>query len=427
MRRMKTIGLSSAMFGVALAAVGLPAIAQTPLAQSKNAELVAEQHGFTGGHVSIEGDRLYLGSYGVGFRIYDISKPDSPELLGTYSPLVRADAVPDAARFGGREIVAFGGTSRSSYTQRTEFVDTTDPSQPELLHTFMGADDGEAHNSDIVDKRKLWLPSGGSGANGLRIFDMRPLLHDKPAAPKELYRADPFQLWQASPYRDEDSDPGHPFTHTHDITVYTDYKVLLPEERWKNGRPTYAARDIALLAEGGSYGNNTGNTGSVFIIDITNPRRPLVLYRFLHEAGEGHHPIRYHHEAQFLDGDPHLMLVTDEDLHNGCGNSGGITALRVSPSLTSAEELSEWFIPLGTPAPVCSAHVFSSHGDLVFMGSYNAGLQVIDYSKPTEPIQAGYYIAEGANAWGAQYHKGLIYQGDWHRGLDVFRYVPPEE
>ena len=55
-------------------------------------------------------------------------------------------------------------------------------------------------------------------------------------------------------------------------------------------------------------------------------RRDLALYaRWLHERGPDHHPIRYHHEVQFLDGDPRTVLVTDEDLHNGC-SAGGVTA-----------------------------------------------------------------------------------------------------
>jgi hypothetical protein len=180
-------------------------------------------------------------------------------------------------------------------------------------------------------------------------------------------------------------------------------------------------RDIALLAEGGNY--TAGNdAGSVFVIDVTDPRNPVVLNRWLHEKGPDHHPIRYHHEVQFLDGDPNVMLVTDEDLHNGCGNAGGVVALRASPDLTTATELSEWFIPLGTPAPVCSVHVFTSTGGLVFFGAYNAGLQVVDYSDPTAPKQAGEFIAPGATSWGAHYHRGYVYMGDMSRGLDVLRW-----
>jgi hypothetical protein len=388
----------------------------------ENVTYVTGDNGFTGGHVVVEGNRLYLGSYGRGLHIYDISQPAEPRRIGQYVPGgARADAPPDAAVFGKRHIAVLNGTRRTSThsavpgdarTDRTEFLDVTNPAAPVLLHTF-GPDqvDGESHNGDIVDNRRLYLPSGGTGAQGLRIYDLQPLLGKRPAAPRNLFRGDPAELWARSPFRGE-KPVGAPFTHTHDITVYTDYPVA-----------GLGPRDIALLAEGGNYAG-AGDTGSVFVIDVTDPRRPVAINRWLHEKGPDHHPIRYHHEAQFLDGDPRLMLVTDEDMHNGCGTAGGVTAVRLSDDLTQATELSEWFIPLGTPAPVCSVHVFSSKGSLVFFGSYNAGLQVVDYSDPANPRRAGQYIAEGTTAWGAQEHQGYIYMGDMSRGLDVLRWAP---
>ena len=389
---------------------------------AENVRHVSGDNTSTGGHVVVEGNRLYVGAYGLGMRIFDISDRERPRLIGQYTPGVRADAVPDAAVFDGRHIATLNGTRRVSSTElrtdRTEFLDVTDPAKPKLLWTSVGAADGEAHNGDIVDKRRLWLASGGAGLQGLRIYDLSPLLGATPAAPANLFRADPGVLWANSPHR-QGRPVGPAFTHTHDIEVYTDHPV-----RQADG--SVAPRDIALLAEGGSYADLNGDTGSVFVIDITDPRNPVVLNRWLHERGPGHHPIRYHHEVQFLNGDPSVMLVTDEDMHNGCGNAGGITALRVSPDLTRATELSEWFIPLGTPAPVCSVHVMSSQGDLLFLGSYNAGLQVVDYSDPANPKQAGYHIAPGTTAWGALYHDGYIYVGDMSRGLDVFELDDPE-
>ena len=392
----------------------------TPLAPRENVEYVGGDNGFTGGHVAIESGRLYLGSYGNGMRIYDISNPADPTFLGKYTPGLRADAPPDAAVFDGRHIAVLNGTSRThsalppdARTDRTEFLDVTNPASPKLLWTF-GPDqvDGESHNGDIVDSRRLYLPSGGRGAQGLRIYDLSPLVGTPNGAPANIFRGDPTALWEASPFRG-DKPVGAAFTHTHDIEVYVNHPV-----------EGLGARDIALLAEGGNYAGN-GDTGSVFVIDITDPRNPVVLLRWLHEKGVEHHPIRYHHEVQLLESDPSVMLVTDEDLHNGCGNAGGITALRLSPSLTSATELSEWFVPFGTPAPVCSVHVFSSEGSLVFLGSYNAGLQVVDYADPANPRQVGHFIAEGATSWGALFHRGYVYVGDMSRGLDVFRYTGP--
>jgi hypothetical protein len=388
----------------------------------ENVRRIGGDNTSTGGHVVVEGKRLYVGAYGLGMRIFDISDPASPRPIGRYMPGPRADAVPDAAVFDGRHIATLNGTRRVTATElrtdKTEFLDVTDPANPKVLWTFVGPADGEAHNGDIADARRLWFASGGLGTNGLRIYDLNPLLGATPAAPANLFRGDPVTLWEASPYRNG-RPVGSAFTHTHDVTVYLDHPV-----RQADG--SYAPRDIILLAEGGNYTDNTGDTGSVFVIDVTDPRNPVVLYRWLHERGAAHHPIRYHHEAQLLDGDPSVMLVTDEDLHNGCGGAGGATAVRLSPELTSGVELSEWFIPLGTPAPVCSVHVFSSQGDLVFFGSYNAGLQVVDYSDPSAPTLAGYYIAPGTTAWGAQYHSGYIYVGDMARGLDVYELDDPE-
>ena len=396
---------------------------------------VGGDNGVTGGHVAVEGDRLYVGAYGLGFRMFDISDPKKPALIGQYLPGKRADAVPDAAIFDGRHIAILNGTNRLSLstsdgtnpnTNKTEFLDVTDPAKPRLLWEFNGPTHGEAHNGDIVDSRRLWLPSGGSGTNGLRIYDLSPLLRSPAAAPVSLLAAgttnglNPVELWKSSPYYRGNRATERAFTHTHDISVYVDHPVRQPDG-------TVALRDIALLAEGGAYANDAGDTGSMFVIDITDPRNPVALNRWLHARGADHHPIRYHHEAQFLDGDPSVILVTDEDLHNGCGDAGGITAVRVSPSLTGEpQELSEWFIPGDTPAPVCSVHVFSSRGSLVFLGSYNAGLQVVDYSDPGNPVQAAYYIAPATTAWGALYHEGYIYVGDMSRGLDVYELDDPE-
>ena len=395
-------------------------LAPTPLAPHENVEYVGGDNGFTGGHVAVESGRLYLGSYGNGMRIYDISSPAEPRLLGKYTPGLRADAPPDAAVFDGRHIAVLNGTRRThgslppdARTDRTEFLDVTDPASPKLLWTF-GPDqiDGESHNGDIVDARRLYLPSGGVGGQGLRIYDLNPLVGTPNGAPRNIFRGNPTTLWEASPYRGT-KPVGTPFSHTHDVQVYVDYPV-----------EGLGLRDIVLLAEGGNYLGN-GDTGSVFVIDITVPAQPVVLQRWLHERGTDHHPVRYHHEAQFLNSDPSVMLVTDEDLHKGCGNAGGVTAVRLSPTLTDATELSEWFVPLGTPAAVCSVHVFSSEGSTVFLGSYNAGLQAVDYSDPANPRQVGHFIAEGATSWGALYHRGYVYVGDMSRGLDVFRYTGP--
>ena len=411
----------------------LGALPPVPVLPPENVSYVSGDNGFTGGHVAVQGDRLYLGSYGRGLHIYDISDPRAPQRIGAYTPGLRADAPPDAIDYRGRRFAVLNGTRRTSThsavppdarTDRTEWLDVTDPANATLLHTF-GPDqvDGESHNGDIADSLRLYVPSGGVGAQGLRIYDIARTLTtpasdcrsgtpDNPCAPRNIFRGDPVKLWEASPHRNG-KPVGAPFTHTHDVEIYADYPVA-----------NLGRRDILLLAEGGNYAGS-GDTGSVFVIDISKPRRPVVLYRWLHEQGPGHHPIRYHHEIQFVDGLPNVALITDEDLHNGCGSAGGVVAVRFAPDLRSAQELSEWFIPAGTPAPVCSVHVFSTRAGIAYIGSYNAGLQVVDYRDPANPQRVGHNTADGATSWGALWHGGVVYVGDMSRGLDVFEYTGP--
>ncbi len=362
-------------------------------------------------------------------RIFDIANPAQPKKIGEYlpgprstsDPGARADAVPEATVIDGRHIAVLNGTGRAHGTQQSEFLDVTDASKPRLLWRFTGPSDGEAHNGDIADSRRWWVPSGGRGAEGLRIYYLNPLLGATPQAPANLFRGDPAKLWEQSPHR-AGRPVGPPFTHTHDVEIYLDRDVKVGVD--EAGAPVFAKRDILLLAEGGSYLGN-GNIGSAFVIDITDPSRPVVLNRWRQEFDDPKgHPVRYYHEVQFLDGDPNVMVVTDEDLHNGC-NAGGLYTVRVSDDLTQAKKLAQWFNGAGTPAPVCSVHVFSTSGPYAFIGSYNAGLQVVDLTDPAAPKRAGQFIAPGANSWGALYHDGYVYVGDFGaRGLDVFQFIP---
>ena len=437
--------VKAALLAATLVVGLLPASPASADVRRSNFRRVGGVQSSTGGHIVFEQDRLYMGTYGTGFRVFDISTPTAPRLIGRYEPgTPRADAVPDAAFWDGRHIAVLGGTSRVSgsvpqlTTVRTEIVDMTNPATPQLLHAYVAGQDGESHNVDFHDGRRLMFSSGGSGDNGLRIYNVQPVLENPPDPnganpandpirlwPPDSCRTDaavfcdPKTLWENSPFR-QGRPVGAAFTHTHDITIYPNYQVMQA-----NGQ--FAPRDIILLAEGGNY-TGAGNTGSTFVIDVTDPTNPLVLYRWLHESGPGHHPIRYHHEAIFLEGDPHVMLTSDEDLHNGCGGAGGVVAVRMNDTLTDSVELSEWYTPAGTPAPNCSAHVMSNVNNLMFMGAYNAGVQAIDFSNPRKPAQVGEWIGEGSNTWGAYYHpvNGYVYAGDFGgRGLDVLQYLGP--
>lgn len=425
----------------------LPASMAAPTdPMASNVEHVANVPGNTGGHIVAQDDRLYMGNYGTGFTVYDNSQPAAPVKIGQWmpgpkdesDPGARADAVPDvwAVDVDGerRHIVAFGGTSRHSSTTRTEFVDATDPANMKLLWTFTGSADGESHNSDVLDARGLWIPSGGSPSGGLRIFDLSPLLQDPPEAPINLTRVDPNVLWNNSPYRTGPTDGS--YTHTHDVEAYLDREILLPRDQWVDqdedgiADPTRATRDILLMVEGGSYLDDAGDTGGLYIVDITDPQQPVALNYWRNDIGSPvMKPIRYYHEVQLVNGLDDVIVVTDEDLHNGC-DAGGMTVLQAQDDLTEPlETKSQWFNGTdGDPhlAPVCSMHVMSSKDGFLYDGSYNAGLQVVDLRDPAAPREAGRFTFPGQNSWGALAHGDYVYTGDFGaRGLDVFRFTPP--
>ena len=196
-----------AVVGTSLLAGLIPGAQATPVAPQMNVRHIRTVPGATGGHSVVEGNRLYVGAYGTGMTIFDITAPENPVKVGEWrpgfqtagDPGLRADAVPDAAIFDGRHIAALNGTGRAAGSQQTEFLDVTNPASPVLLHRFTGGTDGEAHNGDIVDSRRLWLPSGSGGNGFVRIYDMNPLLQTPPAAPAKIFSGNIQTMWVNSP------------------------------------------------------------------------------------------------------------------------------------------------------------------------------------------------------------------------------------
>ena len=264
---------------------------------------------------------------------------------------------------------------------------------------------------------------------GLRIYDMSPLLESPTKPPKRIFAGNPHTLWQQSPYRAFYGKPaGAAFNHTHDISIYVDRTILLPEWDWvdSNGDgtpdPTTGQRDIALLAGAGG-----GNNGALYVLDITDPAHPIAISKWQNPTGANDNAIAYLHEAQFLDGDPNTIYIADEDMTSGC-DEGRVYTVNISDNLADITKQGEWTIGGGQrDLPVClGAHVFSSHDRHVFMGAYAAGLQILDLTNPAQPKRAGRFVAEGMNSWGATYHNGVVYVGDMGaRGLDVFQFNPP--
>ena len=161
-----------------------------PLA-AENASYVSGDNGFTGGHVTVQGNRLYLGSYGRGMHIYDISEPGSPRRIGAVHAGRRARGRA-AGRRGIRRPPHRGAERHAAHVDaqrgagrrahRPHGVPRRDrPREPAGALDVRPRPGGRrVAQRRHRRQRRTYFPSGGAGAQGLRIYDMRPLLGAQP-------------------------------------------------------------------------------------------------------------------------------------------------------------------------------------------------------------------------------------------------------
>ncbi len=72
----------------------------------------------------------------------------------------------------------------------------------------------------------------------------------------------------------------------------------------------------------------------------------------------------------------------------------------------------------------CTSHVFWQAPDQnrFTIAWYGRGTRVVDFSNPGKPRQIGWFVPLGSNTWSAKPHRGFIFASDQARGMDVLRY-----
>jgi hypothetical protein len=162
------------------------------------------------------------------------------------------------------------------------------------------------------------------------------------------------------------------------------------------------------------------------IWDVSDPLEPSVIGRIVNPF------IFFHHSAAVTHDGNYLMIGDENFAAHECrgGPTGAIFAYDISnPSVprpvgyfginrgpavwtTAAPGRAEW----------CTAHLYNFiPGTYVMVASwYNGGMNVIDWSDPSNPQEIEHYWSEEANYWSAYWYRGRIYANDRRRGLDVF-------
>lgn len=362
--------------------------------------------GANGAGIWLDGDHAYVSGLGSGFHVVDVSDPQQPERVGHLDgdELYARDA--DLLSYPDRTVIVLA-TQSGGMT----FVNVTDPTQPEVLSIKEDVDPN--HNVAVVPNSTLVYnsPSNGEG-NANQIVDA-----SNPAKPEIVGEFGTYGC--------------------HDITFYTEdgkqrayCAGVQTTEIWNIEDPLEPER-VAMVS-------NPCMDDEVAEVPWSN-------------CGGLHHTAFVNHDAS-------ILIIGDEFQGGGgpgCGFQQSVEGNSAATPLGALwfydisdetnPELVGWFAP-DVPAqrhadaltataqdnPTATPYSMSctSHfGDLIpgqsmlVMGWYHAGVLLIDFSDPANPVQIDQWNPD-TWVWDAQVHKGFVFTGDISRGLDSLRFLP---
>jgi hypothetical protein len=383
---------------------------QAPLeGTGENLELVANvpmeggSSGVAASDLELHGDYAFVGSYGEGMVVVDISDPTKPKRVGKFNcPGGQNDIQlsPDG------KWVAMAIETRNNgchpQDEGTSILDVSDPTKPREVAFINRVELPSGSHNNTLDWPYLYVDQYATSYSQLEIFDL-----STPSAPRKV---------GGLSFGGEDS--------VHDL--YVDHR---PDGK------TFA------------YAASIGFTD---VIDVTDPANPLLRERLQ----DPFVTISHQAEPNF---DRRLLLVTDE--YNGgaantgaCGGSparvpaptgvpqfgdpqniGALHIYRLDANgniadAGGADKAGTFNVPYSVneePSAGCTIHVFWQAPDQNRMVTawYGQGTRIIDYSDPANPKELAHFIPSGSDTWSAKPHKGYIFTGDILRGMDVLRYT----
>jgi len=396
-------GFSFTGAGSGLQRVGVAPAPQPLTGEGENMRLVAnvpmtgDRTAPAASDIELAGDYAYVGSYGEGMVIVDISDPTKPVRAGVFAcPGGQNDVQlsPDA-----RYAVMAIDTKKNDCHPGQEgsvVLDVSDKTKPREI-AFIPIAVG-AHNNTL-DWPFLYIDNYPTSYHKLEVFSLAD-----PAAPRKLGQLD-FGA---------DSDGVH--------DSYVDHR---PDGR-------------TLL-----YAASIGNTD---VIDVSDPAKPKLDLRFADPR------VTISHQAE-----PNFnrtkLLVTDEFVGGTevpvCGQVGNV---RLPVQLPLVGDLTDigalhiyalnadgsvrgngvdgWLGSLNLPLALnptggCTIHVFwqAPDEDRLVTAWYGRGTQAFDFSDAANPVRLGSFLPTGGDVWSAKPHKGYIFTGDIVRGMDVLQYT----
>jgi len=470
---LRRLGLlvAAALVGSVSAGAGAAPLAPPPGAQiSASLEYVGrvpDSGRIVEGKFDTVGNREVLITTGrYGFKTYDVSNPESPQLLDTFQPpeilgangywqdedmdidvrrkLIigaldpRHDDVDQASCPG----IGTSGAKNRNPGCRSGFyvISYADPENLQQIGDFVDLPAG--HTASCIESCDYVWTGGPARRNDLNYLgpytpggrgDGRPIwvTNLKDAAHPETFPK-PIDLWRNDGLTD----------YSHDVDVDANgiawvsgrggLRGWATRGRWRDpvDDKTHVAKpwDPILVAGGGIEGGANG---------VAQPQTD-----FIHNSAR---PLNGRIHAAGVD-DENIVLMTEEDFTQPCEQGGRIVAADITdslggePTLSSTPEhpyrlkgLSAYhptrFPESAAPITSCSAHYFEVSGSTLAAAWYGQGLRLIDASDARNLRQVGYYYVTGTDpatnpsslSWDTAWHGDLIYLFDMSRGIEILR------
>ncbi len=459
--------IAAALVGSVSAGAGAAPLAPPPGAQiSASLEYVGrvpDSGRIVEGKFDTVGDREVLITTGrYGFKTYDVSNPESPQLLDTFQP---------------PEILGANGYWQDEDmdldVRRKLIIGALDPRHVDVDQASCPGT-GTTRNPGC--RSGFYVISYADPANLTQVGDFVEL----PAGHTASCVENCHYIWTGGPARRNDQGYLGPFTPGGRgdgrpiwVTDLTDpaHPVTFPDpiDLWRNDGLTDYSHDVDVDADGVAWVSGRGGlrgwatrhrlrdpyTGKM---RVAKPWDPILI------AGGGvaggtkgvaqPQTDFIHNSARPLNGSVHaagvkddnIVLMTEEDFTEPCDQGGRIVAADITDSLGGEPAANSTpanpyrLTPLSayhptrfpdTAAPItsCSAHYFEVSGSTLAAGWYGQGLRVIDASDARNLRQVGYYYVTGTDpatnpsslSWDTAWHGDLIYLFDMSRGIEILR------
>ncbi|MEA2402414.1 MAG: hypothetical protein QOK00_2817 [Thermoleophilaceae bacterium] len=398
--RSGTLMSAFALAAVVALASAIPAGAQglpiePPLATSSNVHAVAHIPGSAAG-MDFKDHYAYVSGWG-GITVLDIAKADAPRLVGIL-PLPHFEN--EDVDLCGNTLIVVNDREAQDLGSVMYVVNIANPTTPVVSAILplglTGSGRGSGHIANFVksDCSQLWV----DGGNLVEVVDLTI-----PTAPRSLGKFE-----SAASLSDA-------FKVSHDTELDSTGVV------WNVGGGGAAGYRITsdplkpqLLGTTGTAGRNLSPYNDFILHNSQRRGRTLLVT-----------------EEDYID--------TDEVPPGGCRGQGkfetwdlaGLSKGAITPQGTWETELNGMFTggAVDSKAPVtvnCSSHWFDAKAGVAAVGWYEQGVRFLDYRKPTDITQVGYYIPAAGSTWAAYWsptdpNGEVVYTADAYRGVDVLK------